>query len=363
MQSLFLSSLHLRHGAQMVPFAGWNMPLRYAGMGINDSVRHTRTKCSLFDVSHMLQTEFKRAESIKLLRKLVPSDIDDLESGSGRLTLFLNGSGGIIDDAIVTKIDEGTFRVVSNAGRAERLRLHILERGNTVSLSGVKPVLDHSLLALQGPDSGSVLAKLIPSLKIQDINFMQSSLVNIDESTLMICRSGYTGEDGFEISLPNVTAEIFVNRILDSGVPLAGLAARDILRLEAGLLLNGQDMDETTIPGEVGLNWLVSKSRTDFIGYPVPNWSRRLIGLVAEGSGPIPRQGIELCSAGGDRLGVVTSGCYSPTLEKNICLAKLQNIDGMQNIDSQDLCALIRGVQYTYKEVKLPFVPHRFKKN
>lgn len=357
MQSLFLSSLHLRHGAQLVPFAGWSMPLRYAEMGINESVLRTRARCSLFDVSHMLQTEFKGAEAVKLLRKLVPSDIDGLDNGHGRLSMFLNGSGGIIDDAIVTKIDKGTFRVVSNASRAERLRLHILEHGYTVSLSGVKPVLGHSLLALQGPDSESVLAKLIPSLKIQDIIFMQSSLATFNESALMISRSGYTGEDGFEISIPNTAAEPFVNQILDSGVPLAGLAARDILRLEAGLLLNGQDMDETTIPGEVGLNWLVGKSRADFIGHPVPKGSKKLVGLIAEGSGPIPRQGTELRSSSGDHLGVVTSGCYSPTMERNICLGKLQNIDG------QDLCALIRGVPYAYKEVKLPFVPHRYKRN
>lgn len=339
----------------MVPFAGWNMPLRYAGMGINESVLYTRRHCSLFDVSHMLQTEFKGIETVKLLRKLVSSDIDSLPIGHGRLSLFLNESGGIIDDAIVTKIDEDSFRVVSNAGRAERLKCHIMENGNIANLTGFSPVLDHSLLALQGPNSLSVLSKVIPSLS--DMNFMQSMRASFEGIALKISRCGYTGEDGFEISVPNAVVEPLVKKIMESGVPLAGLAARDILRLEAGLLLNGQDMDETTVPGEVGLGWLVSKSRTDFIGYPVPKKSKRLVGLVAEGSGPIPRHGTELRSANGDHLGVVTSGCYSPTLEKNICFGKLDN----QLVGNP--VAMVRGFAYAYQETKLPFVPHRYKKN
>lgn len=342
----------------MVPFAGWRMPLSYVGTSVNDLVRYTRTRCSLFDVSHMLQTEFKGQETVGLLKRLVSSDIDALSGGSCKLSLFLNESGGIIDDAIVTKFDADNFLVVSNASRAERLLCHIMEHGPTTSLAGFKPVLDQSLLALQGPDSANHLEKILPNLVTKDMNFMQSKSVSFDGAQLIVSRSGYTGEDGFEISIPNAVAESVATKILDDGVPLAGLAVRDIMRLEAGFLLNGQDMDETAVPGDVGLGWLLSKSRTDFLGYPVPKRSNRLVGLIASRSGPIPRHGTELRTVSGNRVGVVTSGCYSPILDRNICFGKLEDI-----VVGTSLLALIRGVEYDYTRIKLPFVPHRYKKN
>jgi aminomethyltransferase len=306
----------------------------------------------------MLQTEFRGQVTARLLKRLVSSDIDALSDGSCKLSLFLNESGGIIDDAIVTKVDADNFRVVSNASRAERLLCHIMEHGSITSLAGFKPVLDQSLLALQGPDSANHLEKIIPGLATKDIGFMQSKSVKCDGAPLIVSRCGYTGEDGFEISIPNAVAESVATRILDGGVPLAGLAVRDIMRLEAGLLLNGQDLDETTVPSEVGLGWLLSKSRADYLGYPVPKRSKKLVGLIASRSGPIPRHGTELRSADGNRVGVVTSGCYSPMLDRNICFGKLDDA-----FAGSTILALIRGTEYDYAGIKLPFVPHRFKRN
>lgn len=324
----------------------------YARQSAVESVLYTRRVASLFDVSHMLQTEFKGPKAAGLLSRLLPVDLERLENGACRLALFLNPQGGIIDDAIVTKLEEHDYRVVTNAARAGRIIEHL--KGAEAAQGAFSVLRSNCLFALQGPEAAKVLDGLFAG--ISGLKRMSGRAVG----DTLITRTGYTGEDGFEISVPGAKAQELAEAIVSKNVRLAGLVARDILRLEAGYLLNTQDMDEDTLPSEVGLGWTVSKDRDaagDFVGAPLAKKPKALVALIAHGQGPPARSGAVLRDGDGARIGRVTSGGYSPMLEKRICLARVDSPAGTAGAFGEIPGAFveIRGKAYRYETTGLPF--------
>ena len=324
----------------MVDFAGWELPVVYAGLGLGDSVRHTRQAASLFDVSHMLQTHIRGRDRIAFMESLVPADLKALSESSGSLTIFTNPNGGIEDDLIVTKAGDYLY-VVSNAGCAEA-DLAYMEttagewrgRGKDVT---VEAQSGRGLVALQGPKAVEVLSPLLElegGESLESLWFMRSATGRVaGVEGCRVSRCGYTGEDGVEISVPAEGAVAMAEALLGSAdTAAAGLGARDALRLEAGLCLYGNDIDGGTTPAEAGLAWLVSKRRREEGGFPgaevivsqlkEKSWRRRRVGLSSSGGRPV-RRGAKLRSESGELVGEVTSGVPSPTLSINIAMAYL----------------------------------------
>ncbi|WP_264798747.1 glycine cleavage system aminomethyltransferase GcvT, partial [Acetobacter peroxydans] len=295
-----LFSLHTALGARMVPFAGYAMPLQYAE-GIMAEHRHTRTQAGLFDVSHMGQVRLRaRSGAVRdaalALEQLVPADIAGLASGRQRYTQFTNAQGGILDDLMVTRLGDDLLVVINAACKAAdiaHMRAHL---SDTCTLDVLE---DRALLALQGPLAGQVLAALAPA--VADMLFMDVRTLDIAGAACVVSRSGYTGEDGFEISVPAAQAEALARTLLaQPGVAPIGLGARDSLRLEAGLCLYGADIDETTTPVEAALEWSIQKSRRaggvragGFPGAEIilaqlsEGTARRRVGLLPEGRAPV----------------------------------------------------------------------------
>ncbi len=365
-----LRALHEELGARMVPFAGYAMPVQYPA-GIIAEHNHTRQSASLFDVSHMGQVTIRprkaNADAAAALERLVPSQLVNLAPGRMRYTLLLNDEGGIIDDLIVTRTDspDGALFAVVNAARKAVDLAHMQERiGADVAIG---PHDDRALLALQGPRAEEALTALVP--QAGELAFMQWGRFTWDDVILWISRSGYTGEDGFEISVPADAAERLARCLLaHEAVAPAGLGARDSLRLEAGLCLYGHDIDETTDPVEADLAFTIAKARRAAADFPgarrilealAQGPARRRVGLVLE-SRAIARQGAEIrTAADGKAVGQVTSGCYSPTLDRPIAmgyLARGQDRPGCQ------LVVMVRGRPQQATVTNLPFVPHRYKR-
>lgn len=367
-----LHDFHVAKGGKMVTFGGVKLPLQYQDQGVVASHLHTRSNASLFDVSHMLQTEITGKSCIRFMESLCTADIKGLAQGKAALTVFTNEKGCILDDLIVTKINENHLYIVSNAGRKDHDMEHMLKAKKKFSGDiNIRffDITERSLLALQGPKAAEVLQKLVedPNLT-KDLPFMASTVATVAGiEACRITRCGYTGEDGFEISFPAIKSNDLAEAILsvNSGtVKLAGLAARDSLRLEAGLCLYGNDIDETTTPAEAGLMWLISKRRKEAHDYPGADpleeqiklgLKRRRVGLLSEHDTPPARSGtpIFLESDQKNSIGVVTSGCPSPTVGKNIAMGYLA--PNLAKINTE-LLFKIRNKYYKAIVTKMPFV-------
>lgn len=359
-----LHDLHVSLGARMVPFAGYAMPLQYPS-GILQEHRHTRTQAGLFDVSHMGQLHLSGADAAAALETLVPVDIVDLPRGMQRYALFTNDSGGVLDDLMVANLGDRLLVVVNAACKAQDIA-HMQKH-----LSGrckVEVLDDRALLALQGPAAATVLARLAP--EVAQMVFMNSITVNLLGVPCYVSRSGYTGEDGFEISVPATHAEALARELLrQPEVAPIGLGARDSLRLEAGLCLYGHDLDAATSPVESSLLWALSKSRrADGArpgGYPgaavildhiAKGVARKRVGLRPQSRMPV-REGAEIVDASGRNVGVVTSGGFGPTLEAPVAMGYVET--ALAKVGTQ-LSAMVRGKPVPIEVASTPFVPQRY---
>lgn len=345
----------------MVPFAGWDMPVQYP-TGIMAEHAACRADAALFDVSHMCQLRIGGADPAAALEKLVPGGITSLKPGQARYTQLTTPEGGIYDDLIVTRTPEDLF-VVVNASMAEQ-DVTLLRAG--LPDCPLTLIEDHALVALQGPAAEAALGALVPDAA--NLRFMQSALAVWHGAELRLSRLGYTGEDGFEISVPAAIAEAFARALLaQPGVIPAGLGARDTLRMEAGLPLYGQDIDQTISPIEAGLGFSIPKRRRAEGGFPgadrilaeaTSGPARCLVGLQPEGRAPL-RAGVEITARDGAPLGAVTSGGFSPTLQAPISMGYVAASHAAPGTQVQ---AILRGKPVPATVIQLPFVPHTYKR-
>jgi aminomethyltransferase len=368
-----LYALHVSLGAKMVPFAGYEMPVQYAP-GVLKEHLHTRSKAGLFDVSHMGQIALRAtsgsvADAALALERLVPQDILSLGVGRQRYAQFTNQAGGILDDSMVANFGDHLFLVV-NAACKEADEAHL--RAQLADSCTVEPLADRALLALQGPKAEQVLAKF--SADVAAMRFMDSAPRKVASFDCFVSRSGYTGEDGFEISVPADQAEALAKLLLsDEDVLPIGLGARDSLRLEAGLCLYGHDIDTTTTPVEAALEWSVQKSRRTggaraggFLGADKilaqfsSGASRRRVGLRPEGRAPV-REGAKLFadSTSSEPIGTVTSGGFGPTLNAPVAMGYLPT--SLAGLGTQ-IFAEVRGQRLPLRIAATPFVPNTYKR-
>ncbi|ORE11028.1 aminomethyltransferase mitochondrial precursor [Rhizopus microsporus var. microsporus] len=364
-----LYDLHVKHGGKMVPFAGYSMPVQYGNMGLIASHLHTREKASIFDVSHMLQSRVTGKDRKKFFETLVVADLHNMPVGQGTLSVFTNEQGGIIDDTIIMQQEDNLY-VVSNAACADKdiahIRKHLTEFQNKGGDVDFNIITDHSLIAIQGPKAAAALEELVGK-DLNDFGFMHGRHMDIAGVPCHVARSGYTGEDGFELSIPTEEIVTITEKLLaHPDVELAGLGARDSLRLEAGLCLYGNDLDETTTPVEAGLTWTIPKSRREtggFLGaeHILPQIkggvTRRRIGLIVEGAPA--RGGAEILNKEGEVIGTVTSGCPSPSLKKNIAMGYVKN--GYHK-KGTELNVKVRNKVYSANVTKMPFVEAKYHK-
>jgi aminomethyltransferase len=359
-----LHDLHLELGARMVPFAGYAMPVQYPA-GIMAEHRQCRESAALFDVSHMGQLRLVGAEAAAALESLVPQDVIGLSVGKQRYAFFTNPSGGLLDDLMITRREDDLF-VVVNAGCKDADTRHLVTQiGHRCQ---VVPMPDHALLALQGPKAVEALARLNGG--IAALTFMSGGTFALAGTDCFVTRSGYTGEDGFEISVPATHAIALARTLLaQPEVEAAGLGARDTLRLEAGLCLYGHDIDETTTPVEAGLTWAIQKVRRPggarAGGYPgeaalgaqlTQGVATKRIGLTGLERTPV-REGAALFDGQGHRVGRVTSGTVGPTVGQPIAMGY---VAANHAAASHELFAEVRGKRVPMKVAPMPFAPHRY---
>jgi aminomethyltransferase len=368
-----LHALHVRLGARMVPFAGYEMPLQYPG-GIIAEHLHTRAAASLFDVSHMGQITVRPRsgrieDAARALEALVPGDILALTPGRQRYTLLTNDPGGVRDDIMVSHQDDH-LAVVVNAACKDADEAHL-----AASLADTCEVTmrdDRALVALQGPRAEAALAQLAP--QVGAMRFTDARPVDIMGTTCLVSRSGYTGEDGFEISIAAARAEAFCEALLrDDSVAMAGLGARDTLRLEAGLCLYGSDLDGETTPVEAALEWIISPARraggTRAGGFPgaerildelADGAPRRRVGLRPQGRAPVrAHAALFRDEAGTDAIGMVTSGGFGPSLDAPIAMGYVSTSCAQVGTP---LFAEVRGKRLPVVVSELPFVPPHYKR-
>lgn len=371
-----LYDFHVARNGKMVPFAGYEMPVLYTGdLSIRDSHLHTRTNASLFDVSHMLQLQISGKDRIPFFESLVVADVNGLPTNGATLTLYTTENGGIIDDLIVSKKDNSLY-VVSNAARATEDLKHLQEAKEKYCKANLNADLeftilaDRSLLALQGPKAAEVLQSCVET-DLRSLKFMNGVDTAFDGVPIRVTRCGYTGEDGFEVSIPSQKVVTVAETLLKSNfVRLAGLGARDSLRLEAGLCLYGNDIDETTTPIEAGLAWTIAKQRrvaADFPGAPIilrqlkEKPKQRRVGLVAVSSGPPVRAHSKIyCKSEvtSESSGEITSGCPAPSLGgRPIAMGYVQS--PLTKVGTRLFCE-VRGKLYEYEVTKMPFLPTRY---
>lgn len=360
-----LHALHLELGAKMVPFAGYDMPVQYP-LGVLKEHLHCREQAGLFDVSHMGQILLHGPQAAAALESLVPVDIIDLPVGMQRYALFTDENGGILDDLMVANLGNDRLFLVVNAACKEQdfthLRKHIGDRCEIESLFESR-----ALLALQGPRAVDVLARLAPDVaKMTFMNFARVAVAGID---CYVSRSGYTGEDGFEISVPAVAAEQLARALLaEPEVQPIGLGARDSLRLEAGLCLYGHDMSSATTPIDASLLWAISKvRRADGAragGFPGAEriFAQQRDGVPSKRVGLLPhrmpvREGAEIVDADGSPIGQVTSGGFGPSLGAPLAMGYVASSHAA--LDSE-VWAVVRGKRVPMKVSKTPFVPQRY---
>src|SRR3954454_14338385 len=321
-----LYECHREAGARMVDFAGWEMPVQYAG--VIDEHRAVRTAAGLFDVSHMGEVRVRGAGAEAFLQRLTPNDVARLVPGRAHYSGLLNERGTYLDDILIYKLAADDFLVVVNASNAARDAAWIAEKATgEAGVEVTDQSDDYALLALQGPAALGILAPLAasPAGDIAKLKYYGFAQGTVDGVPALISRTGYTGEDGFELYLAPEDAPRVWRRLLDGGAVPAGLGARDTLRLEAAMALYGHEIDETTTPWEAGLGWVVKMDKGDFLGRDAlaaekaQGTPRKLVGFEVQGRG-IARQGHAVVSEGGT-VGKVTSGTWSPTFEKALGLA------------------------------------------
>ncbi|KAL9029541.1 MAG: hypothetical protein Q9196_002238 [Gyalolechia fulgens] len=391
-----LYDLHVQHGGKMVPFGGFSMPVQYSDLSVGESHAWTREKASLFDVGHMVQHRLSGPAASVLLEKVTPSSVTALPNYQSTLSCLLHpGTGGIVDDTVIARLGPETFYLVTNAACRSK-DLAYLKEQITASPDSSHidwQVLDNwGLIALQGPLSVEILHDALAAAKATDLEGNEFDLqalyfgqckhfiVDVPSSgaapaPIMVSRGGYTGEDGFEISLPPPLTRAFTEHLLrnagEGKLRLAGLGARDSLRLEAGMCLYGHDLDDTTTPVEAGLSWVIHKDRRIGGGFhgdgvilrelkPIKDGgtgpARRRIGLVVEGAPA--REGAKIVGTDGDEeVGHVTSGCPSPTLGKNIAMGYVKN--GLHKVGTE-LGVLVRGKRRKGVVTKMPFVASKY---
>ncbi|OYU48640.1 MAG: glycine cleavage system protein T [Rhizobiales bacterium PAR1] len=362
-----LNDWHIAQGARMVPFAGYSMPVQYKD-GILTEHLWTRENAGLFDVSHMGQC-FVHSDTwektARALETLVPADILNLKPGQQRYSQLLAEDGGILDDLMITRSayegHEGWAYLVVNAGCKDADYAHIATRlpaGVSLRIEA-----DLALIALQGPKAVEVLAGIVPA--IRTVPFMTYHYAEVDGVHLHISRSGYTGEDGVEISIPAKAVEAFCTRLLgDARVKPIGLGARDSLRLEAGLCLYGHDIDTTTSPIEADLNWSIQKRRREEGGFPgaariqrelKDGPSRLRVGILPEGRQPA-REGTEVF-VDGWKIGIITSGGFGPSQNGPVAMGYVET--AFAKVDTP-VTLVVRGKELPAKIVAMPFIPHRY---
>jgi aminomethyltransferase len=359
-----LHALHLELGARMVPFAGYAMPVQYPA-GIITEHRQCRASAALFDVSHMGQLRLVGPDAAAALESLVPQDVLDLPVGKQRYAFFTNAAGGLLDDLMITRRADDLFLVV-NAGCKDADTRHLVtEIGHRCQ---IVPMPDHALLALQGPKAVDALARINGG--VAALTFMSGGHFALAGTDCFVTRSGYTGEDGFEISVPATHAIALARTLLaQPEVEAAGLGARDTLRLEAGLCLYGHDIDTATTPVEAGLTWAIQKVRRPggarAGGYPgqdalgaqlTQGVATRRIGLTGLERTPV-REGAPLVDGHGHPVGRVTSGTVGPTVGQPIAMGYVAaNHAGI----GSELFAEVRGKRVPMRVTAMPFAPHRY---
>jgi len=358
-QKTALYEYHKKLGARFVPFAGYQMPVQYTS-GIVEEHKATRNTAGLFDVSHMGQLFIENnVDLVKSLEKIIPTDLKNIKLHQSKYSFLTKENGGIYDDLIVTKIEKG-FNIILNAACKENDYKIIKE-----ALGGkfkIKLYKNLSLIALQGPKASEILESIISG--ISSLKFMNGNNFFYNENKVYISRSGYTGEDGFEISIPNQTVEELVKNLVIKGAKLIGLGARNTLRLEAGLCLYGHDINETTSPIEANLKWAISKRRIEeggFLGYNKiksdinGDLSRLRVGIKPIGK-IIAREGTKIFSFEGKEIGLVTSGSFGPSVNGSIAMGYVK-----YNFTKPETKVLleVRGKKYDAFVSKLPF----YKKN
>ncbi|WP_185961255.1 glycine cleavage system aminomethyltransferase GcvT [Telmatospirillum sp. J64-1] len=355
-----LAALHRELGARMVPFAGYSMPVQYPE-GILKEHLHCRSQAGLFDVSHMGQLVLRGPGLAAALERLVPGDIQALAPGRQRYTLLTNEDGGIIDDLMVANGGDYLALVVNAACTTKdvaHLRAGLPDEIEMTLLDG------QALLALQGPAAAKALGRLLPA--VAEMRFMDYRVLSLEGVEVGITRSGYTGEDGFEISLPGQEAENLARRLLDMpDVAPVGLGARDSLRLEAGLCLYGADIDATTTPVEANLTWTISKRRRAEGGFPgaeiilrqiKEGTVRRRVGIRPAGRAPA-RAHTEITDADGQSIGEITSGGFGPSVGGPVAMGY---VDTSHAEPGTPLRLMVRGKVHDAQVVALPFVQHRY---
>lgn len=371
-----LYALHLSLGAKMVEFAGYEMPVQYPD-GVLKEHLHTRTKAGLFDVSHMGQAfltttrgglfgEAAHADISEAIETLLPGEICKLKKGGMRYSVLLNAQGGIMDDLMVTRPSrddqQGALFLVVNAAMKDQDFAHI--KKSLAARATLEIASGRSLLALQGPSAASILEAIVPGCAKQ--TFMTMAPYKWCGVDLLVSRCGYTGEDGFEISVPNDNAERFAKALLDhSDVAPIGLGARDSLRLEAGLCLYGHDIDATTSPVEGNIAFALGKRRKEEANFPgaarilkelAEGPSRLRVGLKPEGRAPA-REGTEIVDRSGAKIGVVTSGGFGPTLNGPLAMGY---VDAAHSKTGTAVQLMVRGKPLPARVIDMPFVPHTY---
>ena len=361
-----LNALHIELGAKMVPFAGYSMPVQYPA-GLMAEHNHTRSAAGLFDVSHMGQLRLVGADAAAAFETLMPVDVIGLGVGKQRYGLLLNDDGGIIDDLMFFNRGKDIFVIVNGACKVGDIA-HIIERiGHRCQ---VIPMPERGLLALQGPKAVDVLSRLVPG--VEKLVFMTGGEFNWNGADLFITRSGYTGEDGFEISVHESRVDEFARALLQQEeVKPIGLGARNSLRLEAGLCLYGNDIDTTTTPPEATLNWAIQKVRRTggerAGGFPgatkilsqidqPTSLAQKRVGLIAKERIPV-REPAELQNAAGEKIGHITSGLLSPTLNQPVALGYVKPEFAA---NGTEVFALVRGKQVPMVVSATPFVPTNY---
>ena len=363
-----LHALHVELGARMSPFAGYDMPIQYPA-GVLAEHLHTRQAAGLFDVSHMGQALIESGDHTAVasfLESHCPADFLNLAPGRQRYTQLLNENGGIVDDLMVTRAPgaEGALRLVVNASRKEADFALIRQR----LPSGVRltPLPESALIALQGPVAAATLARLAPGQGLEAMAFMSARPARIAGFESFVSRSGYTGEDGYEISIASAQAEGFARILLDQpDVAPIGLGARDSLRLEAGLCLYGHELDETVDPIEAALSWSIQKRRRVEGGFPgakriqdalANGPDRQRVGVRPDGRAPA-REGAEIVSADGAPIGVVTSGGFGPSVGAPIAMGYVARAHAAVGTPVN---LMVRGKPLSARIVTLPFHPHAY---
>jgi len=350
-----LNSLHKKYGAKLVSFAGYEMPIQYSN-GIIEEHKNTRENAGIFDVSHMGQLFIKGGEALaKDLEGIFPTELSNAKLNQSKYSFLMNEEAGIHDDLIITKV-EGGFNIVLNAACKHsdfKLLAKLLDNKYEMILSEKL-----SLVAIQGPKSVKILEKIING--VSNLKFMNGGKFNYLKENVYITRSGYTGEDGFEISIKNKNVEVFVEKLINDGACLIGLGARDTLRLEAGLCLYGHDMDINKSPVEANLKWAISKNRIregGFIGFEKiksqieKGVSKVRVGIKPEGK-IIAREKTPIFSEDDKNIGEITSGTYGPSVQAPVAMGYIEN--SFSKIDTKVFLE-VRGRKYPANISNLPF--------